>query len=321
MGLSFDKASIVACAVEGVLYGFSVFMYGVTMWVLFYREQSGRINRPMVVVATLLFIFSTIHVSINFQRLIEGLIHQRDFPEGGPSAWFNDIAEPSFVFKSAVYAMQTLLADGVLIYRCYVVWRSKIILAFQSVLYLGLCVSTVGSLYTVSRVSIKGLGFALGTAAHWVTAYYAITLVTNGLCTLTLAYRIWQMNAPVRKLGRGQSGLSLLPVVIIVLDAGVLYFITLLPMIISFVTDTSTRFIFVDIPPPIISISFYMIILRVAMRRMATSFVQSGAMQQSTSHNNIPLQVHISRLTDMDAPRPESLFNVDAVKQHSGLAV
>ena len=39
--------------------GFSLFMFGITLWVLLYRRSTKDVNRPMVVVAILLFAFST----------------------------------------------------------------------------------------------------------------------------------------------------------------------------------------------------------------------------------------------------------------------
>ena len=89
-----DKAGIISTVLEGVLYGelaertihspesqltyiqtsrlgFSLLMFAITLWVLFYHRSTKDINRPMVVVAILLFTFSTmVHASSESQDLL-----------------------------------------------------------------------------------------------------------------------------------------------------------------------------------------------------------------------------------------------------------
>ena len=107
-------------------------MFGITLWVLLYRRPTKTINRPMVVVAILLFALSTTvrtllqlqlcpaertndqHLGVDIHRIISGLIDNRNYP-GGPALWFTNPSQSTFVTKNAIYSFQTVLGDGVVV--------------------------------------------------------------------------------------------------------------------------------------------------------------------------------------------------------------
>lgn len=64
----------------------------------------------MVVTAVLLFICSTMHVSIDLSRLLYAFYVFRD-ASGGPVAYFMDIRHFTHVLKSAVYITETCISD------------------------------------------------------------------------------------------------------------------------------------------------------------------------------------------------------------------
>ena len=51
------------------------------------------------------------HLAVDLQRIIEGFITERDGP-GGPIGYFGKLFEWSHVFKTAIFALQTVLADS-----------------------------------------------------------------------------------------------------------------------------------------------------------------------------------------------------------------
>ncbi|KAI0047116.1 hypothetical protein FA95DRAFT_1541691 [Auriscalpium vulgare] len=296
--IPFDKASIIATGLEAVLYGVSVPMYGATMWFLFQRRR-GYVNWPMVVAASLFFLFSTVHIAIAIHRLVQGFVENRSFP-GGPSAWFNDVSQLTFVLESAIYSAQTLLGDGILIYRCSIVWRSVWVLVFPIIMWCGLLATCVGTVRAVAQTNLHGASFLMTSTARWITAFYATTMATNGVCTLLLTLRIWHVDLRVRRLRTSQS--ALMPIGLIILDAGVLYSITLLAALITFVCKWNGRVIMLNTVTPIISIAFYMVIVRLGMRRVSAPSGGGISHSVSTAHRSIPMQVHISQTSTKDYP-------------------
>ena len=85
---------------------------------------------------------------------MNGLILYRDTYPGGPVAYFSDVSQWTFTVKNYVYTAQTLIGDGVIVsvfflcrnslrhllialqlYRCYLVWQSKLIMIFPLILW------------------------------------------------------------------------------------------------------------------------------------------------------------------------------------------
>lgn len=57
------------------------------------------------------------HMVVDIVRIDEGLVKYRDTFPGGPLAFFEDVAQNTFVIKNAIYTLQTLLGDGVVVRR------------------------------------------------------------------------------------------------------------------------------------------------------------------------------------------------------------
>jgi len=57
-------------------------------------------------------------------RIDEGLVKYRDTFPDGPRAFFADVAQNTFVMKNAIFTLQTLVGDGVVVgrdsYRNYI---------------------------------------------------------------------------------------------------------------------------------------------------------------------------------------------------------
>ncbi|KAJ6620257.1 hypothetical protein B0H10DRAFT_2021988 [Mycena sp. CBHHK59/15] len=318
--LPLDTAGIISTVLEGVLYGFSVLMFIATLWILL--RGRARINYTMVSVAALLFILSTIHLGVDINRLYSGLVRFRDSYPGGPPAWFANPGEQSFIFKNAVYSFQTALGDGVVIYRCYMVWRSFWIILLPSILWLAVSATSVGAVYTCHTLTTSTTSQDV-FARHlgkWITSFYATTLVCNLVATGAAcifprsehpaAYRLWIIDRNVHgsRFGRGLT----LPVLLVVIDAGALYSITLCAALICFVLKSNGQYVVLDMVTPIISIAFYMVILRVGLAAQNSRLGGNGTMHSSTiprmplprgdpSDRFQPMRVHIEKLTEVDS--------------------
>jgi hypothetical protein len=108
-------------------------MFIAALWIFLHRRGAMPINYPMITVACLLFALSTIvcvlrqnfkctglmfhlqHLGVDFNRLVVAFVTLRDSYPGGPSAWFANPSQRSFIIKNAVYTFQTVLGDGVVV--------------------------------------------------------------------------------------------------------------------------------------------------------------------------------------------------------------
>ncbi|TFY78571.1 hypothetical protein EWM64_g5437 [Hericium alpestre] len=195
--LPLDKAGIISTVLEDILYGFSVFMYGGTLWILFNRRTTKKVSRAMVVVATLLFIFPTMVcltpawiLAIADLRTAYRRGHppyhrracgQPRFRAGRPGHVVCNPAQFTFVFKNAIYAFQTVTGDGVVS-----IW----VIIFPLIMLCSVITTITGAVWACSQADpAQGDIFAAQTG-RWITAFYASTLSTHSFvfgCT-TPAY-------------------------------------------------------------------------------------------------------------------------------------
>ncbi|KAG2335839.1 hypothetical protein BDR05DRAFT_985300 [Suillus weaverae] len=306
-GIPLDSACLLAVALEGIIYGFSV---------LLFRIQD--VNRPIFVIAILLLILSTAHIVVNIIRVEDGLVKYRDTYPGGPVAFFADPTQKTLLILRALYVLQTLLADGVVIYRCYVVWQSILIVILPSMLWCSVAVTGAFVVYCYSQATSNSANFfanLLGQTTQWVTAFFASTMATNLLSSGLLAYRIWTIDRNVSTV-RTTKG-TMIPIVRMLVDAAVLYTVVLFIALICFVCSNNGVELVVDMIMPIISIAFYMVLIRIAINRKIRSHPSIIGTTIGTEQGNLqpysmqPLQVHVSQFTRSDGTSTYGMGNED----------
>ncbi|KAK7007803.1 hypothetical protein R3P38DRAFT_3324955 [Favolaschia claudopus] len=263
--LSPDRLAIFSVVFEAILYGFSLFMFAVTVYVLLRGRKLKKANTPFVVVACLLFVLSTIHISIDLDRLYLGFIVYRDRFPGGPEAWFADPHQALWVFKMSAYGMQTLLGDGVVVYRCYRVWNSVWAAVIPMLLWLYVLVTVVGTTYLSSQRSTTSI--SAGILGRWINAFLVATWTCNLTGTAILAFKLWQVERNIRR-HRLTAGVTS-SVLAVVLDAGALYSLALVVIIIFRIVKFYAGSAVVDILAPLISICFNLIFLRIGLQKEA----------------------------------------------------
>ncbi|KAG2040560.1 hypothetical protein BDR03DRAFT_132341 [Suillus americanus] len=258
-----------------------------TMWASTYKHH---VNRPIILVAISLFILSTAHIVVNIIRLENGFVKYRNTFPGGPAAFFQDISQPTFFVKNMIYGFQTMLGDGVLIYRCYVVWQSIGIIILPSLLWCSCSAATLIAIF--DALQANGGNVFTGQTRVWVVAMVTLTLSTNLISSGLVAYRIWMMERKVSTM-RATSD-TLMPIVRVLVDATIIYSGMLLVMLICFVSDNNVQFIIQDMIMPIIPIAFYMVFIRITFRNITHSDLSTvysaGSNERESSLRHHPTQ-------------------------------
>ncbi|KAG1820606.1 hypothetical protein EV424DRAFT_886852 [Suillus variegatus] len=322
-GMPLDTAAIFSTAMEGILYGFSVLMFVGTMWALTRKRRMKEINRTNTAVAFMLLILSTAHMIVDIIRIEEGLVTYRDTFPGGPAAFFADVTQITFVVKNIIYSLQTMLGDGMVIYRCYVVWQSVWIIIVPSLLWIAMTVCAFCADYKLSNATSEAGDVFAKPTGQWITAFYIMSLASNLLASGEhsfylntrgprqiysgfLGYRIWRMERNISAIRT--SNKSMMPIVRVLADAAILYSVTILTGLVCFVEANNGQYIILDMTMPIISIAFYMIIIRMAMKTTRynnTSTIGMGTetareIPQQYHMKRMPVEVHISQVTHQD---------------------
>ncbi|KAG2076122.1 hypothetical protein BDR04DRAFT_746942 [Suillus decipiens] len=303
-GIPMDTGALTTVVLEGILYGFSLLMFMDTIWSLTYKQHAQDINRSITAVAILLLLLSTAHIIMSIIRVEYGLVEYRDTYPGGPTAFFADLSQETYVINNALYLLQTLLADGVMIYRCYVVWRSVRVIILPSMLWCSVAVTGIHAVYSMSQSGSSTSIFVpeLGT---WVMSFFVSTFAANLLSSGLLAYRIWAIERNVATVRISTNG-TMMPIVRVLVDAAVLYSVALVTALICFLCSNNGEYVMVDMVMQIISIAFYMVLIRIAINRKHSYFSTAGANteteQGDLQHYTMkPLQVYVSHISRSDS--------------------
>ncbi|KDQ52237.1 hypothetical protein JAAARDRAFT_198413 [Jaapia argillacea MUCL 33604] len=302
VGIPLDTAEIVALFLESVCYGIFCVLFAITLWVLVKKRETNRI---WVAVVCVMYLLATVHLIISVYRAVYGFVNSSANP-GGAIGFFAAISDPTFVSKSAVLLVQTVLGDSFMIYRCYIVWEKKWpIITAPLLLLVGLMISGARVMYLLANAKPGALIF-LAALQPWITAYFATTMCTNIVCTACITYKIW---ARGRSLG-GQNGYiqtSLSPVMVIVIESGALYSSAVLCQLVTYLVGSNGQNIIIDMITPLIGITFCLVTVRVGLGltiNSTSSHAPSNAGTRRTiPHVNYPLRpmaISVSRAVEHD---------------------
>lgn len=312
--ISLDTAAVISTALEAILYGFSVLMFIGTMWALTYKNSMQDVNRPVAAAAVLLLVLSTAHIVLGIIRTEYGLVTYRDTYQDDPAVYFADVSQETYVVKNSIYVLQTLLGDAVAIYRCYVVWQAAWVIILPSMLWCGVAVTGALSVYGDSQTGSTGI-ISAEVNMECMGAFCAFTLAANLSSSGLLAYRIWKIERNVST-SRATKVVTT-SIMRVIMDSAILYTIALLSTIIGSFCSGSGPFLLIDMLTPIISIAFYMVIIRIAIGKKTHSQVLTvrGGTTSETERGSLPqysmkpLQVHISRSTHTDSTRVHGIWS------------
>ncbi|KAF8896594.1 hypothetical protein BD779DRAFT_1668355 [Infundibulicybe gibba] len=258
MAITIEESKLLAIFIQTLLYGAYVVLFVMTCWVLISRRPREQpIHKTMLVIAIAMFVLATMQLITNYIRIIRAFTQ---WP-GGPKAYFGRFSEFTQLFGSTLYIAQTLVGDGILLYRCYIVWNSRFrIIAFPTLLLAGSTATGVGILYSFSQLTPETKIF-VPQLKKWIISFFSLTLVTNIICTSLIAFRIWYVNHQCTAF----SSRSLRPVLRLVIESGAIYSITLLVLLILYKTHSWFQYVVVDAVSPIIGLVFTMIIVRIGL--------------------------------------------------------
>ncbi|KIK54828.1 hypothetical protein GYMLUDRAFT_176591, partial [Collybiopsis luxurians FD-317 M1] len=115
-------------------------------------------------------------------------IDNRNYP-GGPEAYGLSVySSPLVIITNVCFVLSNLLADGLLMYRCKVIWTGKSwILAFPFIMYLG---STSMAIMFLYQSSSPNSNLFVGGAVDFGLPYFALSTSLNILLTLLISARL-----------------------------------------------------------------------------------------------------------------------------------
>ncbi|KAJ7819307.1 hypothetical protein B0H13DRAFT_2682583 [Mycena leptocephala] len=182
-------------------YGIYSVLFCICVYILLHRPHT-RGNTVLLVTAITLFTLSTVQVVISL-ILAAADIDGIDIPH-----------HQLLVATTIIYGINNIVADGLVIYRCYSIWNNNIYIVIPPILLL---------LVT----SVFGVDMLLPS-----NPFFSLSLATNILVTTVTAGRIWWIYHKARTYLQRNVQRRYLSAISILVESGVLYSATVLAYLI-----------------------------------------------------------------------------------------
>lgn len=253
MGITLGTAALLGLFLESVLYGVFLTLYLFMLFILL--RKTGIQRRLLLPVATLLLCIATAHLIIEFLQALEAFVFKADTI--GANDYYSN-SSPLLVATTALSNTQIILADAIVVWRCYVLNNRSLLVAIPGCIVLLASVAT-GS-YTTASLSWAHLvsNLSLADRASIIT-FGALTLVLNVTSTSLNAWCIYRTR---RSMPQGFNA-AFLPVLVVIIESGTLYSMSILSLLITAFIGSNDQYVVVEIITPIVGITFCLIILQV----------------------------------------------------------
>ncbi|KAG2350750.1 hypothetical protein BDR05DRAFT_1054816 [Suillus weaverae] len=270
MGIPMDAAALLGLFLETLLYGVFLTLYWFTLFILL--KKTGIQRRLLLPVATLLLCIATAHLILDFVRALEAFVFKVDTI--GASDYYSNFGSQLFVASTALCIMQTILADAIVVWRCYVLNDRSLLVAIPG------CIMLLGSVatgyYGVGSLSRARLLSTVPPADYGCIATFdALTMVLSVTSTsMSIASNLqapddhsdpglnaWRIYRTRCFMPEGFA--AFLPVFVVVIESGAFYSMSILMLLLTFFIGSNGQYTMLDIITPIVGITFCLIILQV----------------------------------------------------------
>jgi len=217
--------------------------------------------RALLAVSVLMAILDGADKSLQLRHMLDAFIYYKG--PGGPNELFEQTKNWVNFSKTAVYVVQTWLGDGVLVYRCIIVYDKKWYGVIPPLL-LFLSSLTMGS-FMISFTELQGRGTITGTKLKpIILSFLSLSLAQNVAITTAIALKIYIMQRRIAGSITSVTALSRIRrAVIIIVESGALYSGFMIILVGSFVTSNVTDYAWSGVASSVIPIAFNLIIIRV----------------------------------------------------------
>ncbi|KAE9388828.1 hypothetical protein BT96DRAFT_1003812 [Gymnopus androsaceus JB14] len=266
-----EKTFLASGYLTGVGFGIQFVLYIACIQILWKDHRQHSLTKILIPYLTVLCGMNLIWTATSAYGLQLTYIDNRNYPGGVITFLGVEFALPANIVSTASYIAGNLLADALMIWRCYIVWA-----AAPSSHRVALCATVVPSLMLVGSLVLAIL-FALQTTgpaglfasitAVFATPYFALSMVLNMVVTLLIVIRIWMYKRQGKTTEHERSGIS---VNTIFIESAALYSVVSMLVVVTFAIGHPISQIWLGISPSVIS--NYLIVYRLAQGRSWGNF-------------------------------------------------
>ncbi|KAJ3561423.1 hypothetical protein NP233_g10200 [Leucocoprinus birnbaumii] len=226
----------------------------------------------MAIMAFVFFVISTFDVAIGLLHNYEAFVRSDDAEKV-----FTRVSDWIDIARSTDQGILMVLADFILIYRCWIVYGRRWLIILPSViLYLGGTTSIAGLLVVMGLQSTEtNITLTSDKTTPWFLAFYAITAAQNVFTTTVLVWRIWQVEKETETFYTTSSAFSqgsgqprrLRAVIRVIAESGAAYTLCVLVTFILAAIQSNALYPASDITFQVTGIAFNIILIRSSAKR------------------------------------------------------
>ncbi|KAI0060403.1 hypothetical protein BV25DRAFT_1827890 [Artomyces pyxidatus] len=263
--ITIEAAIIIALFMESVFYGLYLVTFGICMRVLLFKKSATARRPTLIAVALLLFIIATMNIAFSLRHVLDAFVWYKG--PGGAEAQLYDISNPVNAMKTVDYVIQTIVGDGMLLYRCFVVYgRDWRIIAFPILIWITSIVLGIITCQITFSLNEDALLNAK-RLVPFVTAALSTTMALNIIATSLILLRLWtiQRRTPDSLLslyGHRKRGSFLGRVILIIIESASMYTFAVLIFFVVYTCTNNAEYAVADCIVQIIGIAFNFIIVR-----------------------------------------------------------
>jgi len=266
-------ADLVGLLLNCIFLGVLVILY--CMSIHFWLKRSPS-NRPLftLITSTILVLFSVLFVAFHISFAL-------DAPFGSPAVteWFAQTGDWRQITESVLIAVAGLLADIMLIYRCWIVWSKRWLpVLLPLVIWCATVATTSCTMWELILITARLEGLFAPQFERFSMASMGMSLILNIFVTGLILYRIW--------LARSLNAVrGLAPIVYAIVESGSLYVVTLLVWMILGLKGSFGYNVILGCMVPIYGIVFTLLLVRVGIR---TDNIERSSRDSGTSRSINP---------------------------------
>ncbi|KAJ7293768.1 hypothetical protein C8J57DRAFT_1553113 [Mycena rebaudengoi] len=262
--LAFERSFYIGSYITAILYGMHIFMFFFSNYFLLRSSPDRKESYFYIAYSTVMLLLWTTASSCNavFGEFI--WIDFRDESAGGPAAYLFDNLSSWYNTLGTVSGMgMNFLADGLLLYRCYIIWGSSLkVVALPILIYFGAMSMAILLIY---ESAIPGASFFSGNAVSYGVPYFSLTISLNVILTCAICGRLLSVRNRVRKILGEQHCQTYTGVVSVLLESALPLTALGIIYVVSYARSSPYSFAFLQIWADFCAISPQLIILRIAL--------------------------------------------------------
>ncbi|EPS97201.1 hypothetical protein FOMPIDRAFT_81947 [Fomitopsis schrenkii] len=271
MSSLFQNANYIGNNISAILYGIELIVYGVTVYALWTKPKRGRSDTFFFCFSTSLLILLTIFYSTDAVFGEEMYVVNANYP-GGMDAYLAKYVNVWYqTLSTASPITANLLGDGLMIYRCYIIYNNVYIIVIPSLIWLGTFAAGILLLYASGNPNGNFFG---GFAANCGLAYYTTEISLNFITTVLIIGRLlWISRYMGRNLGPATSE-TYVNAIAIVVESALPYTICGIVYLVTYGVQSDISVLFLAIYGMMTGLSPQLIIMRVVKGRATTILLE-----------------------------------------------